>query len=100
MNENELSCGIVTDSVRKKEVNCGGIGFSELVYLIMKNDEAYRYLIYFYLDEISDWRFEQEMRDSGIGEREYLSRYFAARIPGELCYEKIMEKIEELEADV
>jgi hypothetical protein len=57
-------------------------------------------VIYFYLDEISGWRFEQEMRESGLSEREYLSRYFAARIPGEQCYESILEKIEELKADV
>ena len=53
-------------------------------------------VIYFYLDEISDWRFEQEMRDSGLNEREYLSRYFAARIPGEDCYEKLIAKIKEI----
>ena len=63
----------------------------------MTNDDAFKYLIYFYLDEISDWRFEQEMRESTISEREYLSRYFAARIPGEECFEKNMRRIEEIE---
>ena len=35
---------------------------------------------------------------NGISEREFLSRYFAARIPGEECYEKLYEKIEEISA--
>ena len=73
--------------------------YTRIVQLIMTNDDVYRQLIYFYLDEISDWRFEQEMHASGISEREYLSRYFAARIPGEKCANKILEKIHELTKD-
>lgn len=67
----------------------------------MTNDAVYTSLIYFYLDEISDWRFEQEMKlaaETGTSEREYLSRYFASRIPGETCFEKIMKNIAEIEA--
>ena len=62
----------------------------------MSNDDVYIMLIYFYLDEISNWHFEQEMRDSSYSEREYLSRYFAARIPGEKCFDRIMEIIEKV----
>ena len=36
----------------------------------------------------------------GISEDEAYAMCFSSRIPGESCYEKIMEKIEELEADV
>lgn len=64
----------------------------------MTSDVVYTFLIYFYLDEISDWRFEQEMRDSGLSEREYLSRYFTARISGEGCYEKLKSRIKEIAA--
>ena len=62
----------------------------------MTNDAVFNYLVYFYLDEISDWRLEQEMREAAISEREYLSRYFATRIPGEMCFEKIIQRIEEI----
>ena len=64
----------------------------------MTNDDVYTFLIYFYLDEISDWRFDLEMRDSGLSEREYLSHYFAARIPGEDCYEKLIDRISDTAA--
>ena len=62
----------------------------------MTNDDVYRMLIYYYLDEISDWHFEQEMKlalKNGISERAYLSRYFASRIPGEPNSKKMMMKI-------
>ena len=46
-------------------INCGHLAihlqtmsFSTLVQLFMTNDAIYTFLIYFYLDEISDWRFE------------------------------------------
>ena len=64
----------------------------------MTNDDVYKMLIYFYLDEISDWRFERDMRTAGISERKYLSCYFASRILGETSFEKLMREIEEIEA--
>ena len=76
--------------------------YSEMVHAIMTNDAVYTFLIYFYLDEISDWQFEQEMKfaaEKGITERQYLSRYFASRIPGEDCYEKLIAIIKEIAAE-
>lgn len=86
---------------REQEL-AGALAFNEMVQRIMTDDAVYTYLIYFYLDEISDWRFTQEMEiaaEKGISEREYLSNYFSARIPGEKCYEKLIMKIEESESN-
>lgn len=89
----------MTKTILEEEAMCS---HDKMVQFIMNNDEIYIMLIYFYLDEISDWRFEQEMNiavKNGISEREYLSRYFAARIPGEDCYERLIMKIEEIAAE-
>jgi len=58
----------------------------------------------FYIDEIWEESFQEKLVERqfkyGISEDESYAMYFAARIPGESCYERIMNKIEELEANV
>ncbi len=76
--------------------------FSDLVSVIVNSDRVYTFLIYFYLDEISAWQFQQEMQsalETGIPEREYLSSYFASRIIGEDCFDKLIRKIIVLSAN-
>ena len=41
---------------RKLEI-AGALAFRKMVRAIMTNDAVYTYLIYFFLDEISDWQF-------------------------------------------
>ena len=64
----------------------------------MESDRAFAYCCQYFIEDVTGWRFEEEMYNSGLSEREYLSRYFAARIPGEDCYEKLIMKIEEIAA--
>ena len=76
--------------------------FSELVRLIMENDCAYSYLIYYFIDWISDQAFEdyaaEEMK-KGKSLRQVHAEYFAAWIPWEDCVDKIIERIQELTKD-
>lgn len=64
--------------------------------MIFDNDEIYKYCLYYYLDEISEYGFQTEMEEAaerGITERQFISEYCAARIPGEEHYDRIMKKI-------
>ena len=73
--------------------------FSELVQVIMENDNVYSYLIYFYLEEISDQAFEdyaKEQCQSGKTLRQVHAEYFASWIPWESCAESLIERVREL----
>ena len=53
------------------------------------------------MDEIYEDSFVEQLTDCcytcHVHEDEAFAMYFASRIPGEACYEKIMKKIEEIE---
>ena len=78
--------------------------YDEMVQRIAANKQILWYLKLFYIDELWEESFQEELVERqfkyGISEDEAYAMYFASRIPGESCYERIMEKIEELEADV
>ena len=73
-----------------------------MVQRIKKNKEVLLYLKIFYMDEIYEESFEEKLTDCclkcHVREDEAFAMYFASRIPGEDCYERIMKKIEEIEA--
>ena len=56
------------------------------------------------MDEIDDWRFQEELTEccckNGVSEDTAYAMYFAARIPGEMCFKKILHGIEANEAKV
>ncbi len=78
--------------------------YNEMVQRIAANKQILWYLKLFYIDELWEESFQEELVERqfkyGISEDEAYAMYFGSRIPGESCYERIMEKIEELEADV
>ena len=75
--------------------------YEKMVQRIKSNKSVLLYLQLFYTDEIDDWHFQEELTEccckNGVSEDTAYAMYFAARIPGEACYEKIMKKIEEIE---
>lgn len=77
--------------------------YDEMVQRIAANKQILWYLKLFYIDELWEESFQEELVERqfmyGISEDESYAMYFASRIPGESCYERIMEKIEELEVD-
>lgn len=76
--------------------------FSELVQLVMEYDSVYTFLIYYFLEWISDWAFEEyatEEMKKGKSLRQVHAEYFAAWIPWENCADKIIERIHELTKD-
>lgn len=76
--------------------------FSELVQLVMINDCVYSFLIYYFIDWISDQAFEdyaEEQMKNGKTLREIHADYFAAWIPWEDCADKIIKRIYELTKD-
>ena len=78
--------------------------YEEMVQRITTNKQILWHLKLFYIDDLWEESFQEELVERqfkyGISEDESYAMYFASRIPGEQHYEKIMEKIEELEADV
>ncbi len=75
------------------------LGYSELVQLIMENDCVYSYLIYYYIEWISEQDFEESVKEwmlEGKTVREVHARYFAAWIPHDPHGEKIVQKIKDL----
>ena len=85
---------------QKKNYEIAGMpSFSEMVQIIMQNDCVYSYLLYFYLEDISSWEFEELVREEcqrGKTQREVHAYYFASWIPCEKNFAKIMERIESL----
>ena len=77
--------------------------YDKMVQRIKSNKSVLLYLKLFYLDEIDDWHFQEELTDCcykcHVGEDEAYAMYFASRIPGEACFKKIMERIAEIEAE-
>ena len=75
----------------------------EMVQRIATNKRVLWYLKLYYIDEIWEDSFQEELVERqfmyGVSEDEAYAMYFAARIPGEEHFERIMEKIEEIEAD-
>ena len=82
---------------KKNDEIAGMSSFSEMVQLIMQNDYVYSFLIYFYLEDISSWEFEELVREEcqkGKTQREVHAYYFASWIPCEKNVAEIMESIE------
>lgn len=76
--------------------------YDEMVQRIAANKQILWYLKLFYIDELQEESFQEQLTDCcykcRVREDEAYAMYFASRIPGETCFEKIMEKIEEIEA--
>ena len=55
------------------------------------------------MDEIYEDSFMEQLADCcckcHVSEDEALAMYFASRIPGEMCFEKIMQEIEKIKAN-
>ena len=96
-----------TNLDRKNQVNCGGtgvfengsLGFDDLVQLIMQNDYVYSYLIYYFIDWISDQAFEDDAKEqvkNGKSLRQVHAEHFASWIPCEDCADKIYDQIQDL----
>ena len=71
--------------------------YNKMVQRIVQNKEVLLCLKYFYLDEIGEWRFQEELEErclsEGISEDTAYAMYFASRLPGEKCFEKIMRNM-------
>ena len=76
--------------------------YDKLVQRIKKNKDVLLYLKLFYMDEIYEESFMDKLTDCcckcHVSEEEAFAMYFASRIPGENCRDRIMRKIEEIEA--
>ena len=76
--------------------------YDKMVQRIKKNKSVLLYLKLFYIDEIYENSFQEQLTDCclkcGVREDEAFAMYFASRIPGEACRDKIMRKIAEIEA--
>ena len=76
--------------------------YNEMVQRIKNNKSVLLYLQLFYIDEIYEDSFMEKLTDCcckcHVREDEAYAMYFASRIPGEECFEKIIQKIEEIEA--
>ena len=75
--------------------------YDKMVQRIKKNKKVLLYLKLFYIDEIYEDSFMEQLTDCcckcHVSEDEAFAMYFAARIPGEECFVKIMKRIEEIE---
>ena len=76
--------------------------YDEMVQRIAANKHILWFLKLFYIEELWEKSFQEELVERqfkyGISEDEAYAMYFAARIPGETCYDKIMRKMEEIKA--
>lgn len=109
-NQNNRYCGIDDIQQHKNIMDCGGTGqpefgsldFQKMVQLIMENDSVFNYLIYYFIDWISDKAFEEYAEEEikkGKSLRQVHAEYFAAWIPWEPCAEQIIVHIHELAKD-
>ncbi len=77
--------------------------YGKMVQRIKNNRSVLLYLKMFYIDEIDTESFQEQLTDCcfkcRVREDEAYAMYFASRIPGESCYENIMRRIEEIEAE-
>lgn len=75
--------------------------YNEMVQRIVANKQVLWHLKLFYSDDMEDYLFQEEIAEKcrlkGISEDKAYAMYFAARLPGEKCFEKIMMQIEEIE---
>lgn len=72
------------------------LSYSELVQLIMENDAVYTFLIYYFIDWISDQAFEDYAREqmkNGKSLRQIHAEYFAAWIPWEDCADQLIRRL-------
>ena len=98
----EYSDGVINLVDKQKQPIAGTPSFSEMVQLIMQNDNVYSFLIYYFLDWISDSIFEEDAEEEvkkGKTLRQVHAEYFAAWIPWEDCADKLIERIHELTKD-
>lgn len=76
--------------------------YDKMVQRIKNNKSVLLYLKLFYMDEIYEDSFVEQLTDCcckcHVSEDEAFAMYFASRIPGEECCDKIMKKIAEIEA--
>ena len=71
----------------------------EMLELILKNNDVFAFLNYYYIEETTTQEFQEYMRKecgNGRTEREVLADYYAAWIPWEEQNEKLIRKITEL----
>ena len=77
--------------------------YGKMVQRIKNNKSVLLYLKLFYIDEIDEDSFKEQLTDCcykcRVCEDEAYAMYFASQIPGESCYENIMHRIEEIEAE-
>jgi hypothetical protein len=70
-----------------------------LVQLLIQSDSAFNYCYQFYIEDVTGWRFEAELRErreNGISERYFLAHYMASWIPWEASAEKLIARVREL----
>ena len=75
--------------------------YDKMVQRIKNNKSVLLYLKLFYMDEIYEDSFIEQLTDCCckcyVSEDEAFAMYFASRILGEACFDKMMKKIEEIE---
>ena len=67
--------------------------------ILMKSDSAFNYCYQYFIEDVTGWRLEEELRESrenGISERYVLSRYMASWIPWEPYADKLVARVREL----
>ena len=68
----------------------------ELFQLLMESDRAFAYCCQYFIEDVTGWRMEEEVRDyeeNGISERYVLSRYMASWIPWESHADRLIARI-------
>lgn len=71
----------------------------ELFQLLIKSDRAFAYCCQYFIEDVTGWRFEEELRDyeeNGISTRQVLSRYMASWIPWESHADRLIVRLREL----
>lgn len=73
--------------------------YDELFQILMKSDRAFNYCYQYFIEDITGWRIEEELRErreNGISDRYVLSRYMASWIPWEPRADKLIARVREL----
>lgn len=71
--------------------------FPYIVRAIYNNDNAYKYLVWYFLDKISDPCFQQEL-EQAANQRWFLCESMASWIPYDDYYAELVQKIKEFAA--
>ena len=73
--------------------------YVELLQILTKNDRAFNYCYQYFIEDVTGWRFEEELRErreNGISERYFLSHYMASWIPWEPNADKLIARVREM----